>query len=234
MDRYPLALLPVVTLTGGQAPLAPDAYGLSPGAGVLSQAISSWVAQGAAWVHVTDQDSVDGSAAHRPHLARSGAHVEYSGAVVDDASLAAALATGATRVVTESDDLAWVGSVLAAHGARIAVGLDIRTPDVVEAAVALQREGAERFVVTDRAEAHHWRHGDRHLLQEFVTRTNRPVVVRGGIRHISDLHELMELVPHGIDGILLDGALYSGSFTYAEAVAACEDRFDLFYWGPAE
>ena len=24
------------------------------------------------------------------------------------------------------------------------------------------------------------------------------------------------------------------AFTYAEAVSACADRFDLFFWGPAE
>ena len=232
MDRYPLALLPVVTITGGRVPLAPDAYGVSPGTGTVTQAIASWATQGAAWVHVTDQDALGGAA--RPHLARTGAHLEYSGGVVDDTSLAAALGTSARRVVIESDDLAWGGSVLGSHGDRVVVGLDIRRPDVVEEAVELQRAGCERFVVTDRAESHHWRHDDRHLLQEFVTRTNRPVVVRGGIRHISDLHELMELVPHGIDGILLDDALYGGAFSYAEAVAACEDRFDLFYWGPAE
>jgi phosphoribosylformimino-5-aminoimidazole carboxamide ribonucleotide (ProFAR) isomerase len=232
MDRYPLALLPVVTIAGGHAPLAPDAYGVSPGSGTVEQAIATWTRQGAAWVHVTDQDAVEGRP--RPHLASSGAHLEYSGGVVDGPSLTAALATSARRVVIESDDLGWVASVLRAHGDRVVVGLDIRRPDVVDVALDLQREGCERFLATDRAEAHHWRHGDRHLLQELVMRTNRPVVVRGGIRHISDLHELMELVPHGIDGILLDDALYTGAFSYAEAVAACEDRFDLFFWGPAE
>ena len=29
MAKYPLALLPVVTIAGGQARLAPDAYGVS-------------------------------------------------------------------------------------------------------------------------------------------------------------------------------------------------------------
>jgi len=231
MDRHPLALMPVVTISGGQVPLAPDAYGVSRGQGSVPQAIGSWATQGASWVHVTDGDA---GAHPRPHLTRLGAHVQYSGGINDDASLAAALATGAPRVVVESDDLAWVASALASHGQRVVVGLDVRAPDVVDTALDLQRQGCERFLVTDRAESHHWRHGDRHLLQELVTRTNRPVVIRGGIQHISDLHELMELVPHGLDGILLDDALYGGAFTYAEAVAACEDRFDLFYWGPAE
>ena len=234
MARYPLALLPVVTITGGQARLAPDAYGAPTGTGAPAQAIGSWVNQGAAWIHVADQDAVDGTGSHHQHLVRGGAHLQYAGGVRDEAALTAALATAARRVVIDADDLAWVATAVAAHGDRVLVGLDIRRPDVVDVALELQRAGCERFLVTDQVQTHHWRHGDRHLLEEFVTRTNRPVVVSGGIGHVSDLHQLMDLVPHGIDGILLDEALYDGAFTYAEAVSACADRFDLFFWGPAE
>jgi hypothetical protein len=35
-----------------------------------------------------------------------------------------------------------------------------------------------------------------------------------------------------VDGIILDHALSSGAFTYAEAVQASADHFDLFFWGP--
>jgi hypothetical protein len=41
-------------------------------------------------------------------------------------------------------------------------------------------------------------------------------------------------VPHGLDGIIIDDALYDGSFAYSEAMAAGADRFDMFYWGPPE
>ena len=40
--------------------------------------------------------------------------------------------------------------------------------------------------------------------------------------------------PGRLDGIVIDDALYEGAFTYAEAVAAGADRFDMFYWGPPE
>jgi phosphoribosylformimino-5-aminoimidazole carboxamide ribonucleotide (ProFAR) isomerase len=56
----------------------------------------------------------------------------------------------------------------------------------------------------------------------------------GGIAHLGDLHALHELVPHGLDGIIIDSALYEGAFSYSEAVAAGADRFDMFYWGPPE
>jgi phosphoribosylformimino-5-aminoimidazole carboxamide ribonucleotide (ProFAR) isomerase len=234
MDKYPLALLPVVTISGSQSRLPPHGYGVSAGTGTPAQAISGWVSQGAAWIHVVDQDAIDGGPANHHHIVSSGAHLQYSGAVHDDASLQAALATGASRVVIEVTDLEWALATVASRSDRLAVGLDIRQPDVLDVAGRLQHAGASRFVVVDRAEAHHWKHDDRHLLGEFCSRTNRPVMARGGIAHLGDLHALHEFVPHGLDGIIIDDALYDGAFSYSEAVAAGADRFDMFYWGPPE
>ena len=234
MAKYPLALLPVVTIVNGQARLAPHGVGGSVETGTPAQAISSWVAQGAAWIHVLDQDSVDGREPNHHHIVSSGAHLQYSGVVNDAGSLALALATGASRIVIDGTDLAWASAAVADQGDRLAVGLDIRQPDVVDVAAQLQRAGAGRFVVSDRAESHHWKRGDRHLLSEFCADTNRPVMAWGGVSHLGDLHALHELVPHGLDGIVIDDALYEGAFTYAEAVAAGADRFDMFYWGPPE
>ena len=234
MVKHPLALLPVVTISGGQARLAPHGYGASTDSGTPAQAIASWVGQGAAWIHVVDQDALDGQATNHHHIVNRGAHLQYSGVVRDDSTLAAALGTGASRVVIDASDLEWASGVVRVHKDRVAVGLDIRQPDVFDLASHLERAGCGRFVVTDRAEAHHWKHGDRHLLEEFCSSTNRPVMARGGIGHLGDLHALHELVPKGLDGIILDDALYDGAFTYSEAVAAGADRFDMFYWGPPE
>ncbi len=232
MLKYPLALLPTVTVRDGRSALAPQGFGASESSGTPQQAVSSWVAQGAAWVHVVDADAIEG----RTPLAHlgGGAHLQYSGAVHDDASLAHALTLSASRVVIESDDLRWVLGAVSRHEDTVAVGLDIRQPEVFDTVSRLERGGCRRFVVTDRAEAHHWRHGDRHLLQELCAQTNVPVMARGGIAHLSDLHALHELVPQGLDGIIIDDALYDGAFSYTEAVAAGADRFDMFFWGPPQ
>ena len=141
MAKYPLALLPVVTISGGQARLAPPGYGASTESGTPAHAIASWVGQGAAWIHVVDQDALDGLPANHQHIVSSGAHLQYSGAVTDDASLADALATGASRVVIDAADLDWASRVVAVQGERVAVGLDIRQPDVVDVATHLERRG---------------------------------------------------------------------------------------------
>ena len=234
MAKYPLALLPTVTITGGRSLVAPRGYGASSESGTPAQSITSWVNQGAAWIHVVDQDAVSGEAPNHGHIVSMGAHLQYSGGVRNEESLTAALATGASRIVIEPDDLDWASEAVKVHGDRVAVGLDIRQAEVFETRSHLESVGCRRFVVTDHVESHHWKHGDRHLLGEFCAGTNRPVMARGGIAHLNDLHELHELVPHGLDGIILDDALYSGAFTYSEAVAAGADRFDMFYWGPPE
>jgi phosphoribosylformimino-5-aminoimidazole carboxamide ribonucleotide (ProFAR) isomerase len=234
MARFPLALLPVVTITGGRARLAPAGYGTSPGEGTPTDAIASWVGQGAAWIHVEDADAIAGTGHNRGHIVAGGAHLQYSAGIHDDQGLVDALATGASRVVVDPVDPDWAAGAVRAHGDRLAVGLDVRADGVLDLVRALEGAGCRRFVVTDHAEASHWRHGDRHLLAELCDITNVPVMARGGIAHLGDLHALHELVPHGLDGIILDDALYDGAFTYTEAVAAGADRFDMFYWGPPE
>jgi phosphoribosylformimino-5-aminoimidazole carboxamide ribonucleotide (ProFAR) isomerase len=232
MPRYPLALLPSVTVSQGQAPLPPPGYGASEGSGTFPEVLARWADQGAGWVHVVDADAVAGSGSNLGLIVAAPVHVQYSGAVRDEPSLLAALATGASRVVIEADDPQWAGAAAKANGPRIAVALDIRHPDVLTLAESLQTAGCQRFVVSDRAESHHWRHGDRHLLAEFCDAVRVPVMARGGIAHLQDLHDLHVLVSHGLDGIILDEALYNGSFSYAEAMAAGADRFDMFVWGP--
>ena len=234
MAKYPLALLPTVTISGSTTRLPPHGFGASDAMGTPTQAIAGWVTQGAAWIHVVDQDAIDGAATNHRHIVSSGAHLQYSGGIHDDATLRAALATGASRVVIETPDLDWALTAVSGRDERIAVGLDILQPDVLDTAARLQAAGCSRFIVSDKAEANHWKHDDEHLLTTFCTRISRPVMARGGIAHLSDLHALHEIVPHGLDGIIIDDALYDGAFAYSEAMAASADRFDLFYWGPPE
>ena len=47
---------------------------------------------------------------------------------------------------------------------------------VFDIAGSLERAGCSRFVISDQAEKHHWKHGDRHLLADFCSHTNRPVM----------------------------------------------------------
>lgn len=234
MTLYPLALLPQVTITEGRAqfPLSP---GSDPEYGAPHEVIAAFVEQGASWVHVVDTDAARGDTRNHASLAAAtGAHVQLAGGIADEAALQSALAAKPSRIVVEPTDLGWVQDALGAHGDLLAVALDLRAPGAFDLRPTLDEAGCTRYVVSDSAHHSRWRHGDRHLLQEFLAQTDSAVMTVGGVTRLDDLHELHELVPSGLDGIILGAPLYDGSFLYAEAVAAGADRFDMFFWGPPE
>jgi phosphoribosylformimino-5-aminoimidazole carboxamide ribonucleotide (ProFAR) isomerase len=138
----------------------------------------------------------------------------------------------------------WVRSAIGRHGDRIAVSLDVRGHtlsargwtteggDLFETLTRLDADGCARYVVTD-VEKDGMMHGPNlHLLKKVCDHTDRPVIASGGISRLEDLHKLADLASHGIEGVIIGRALYEGAFTLAEAVAAIEPRFDLFFWGP--
>lgn len=222
MNLYPLALLPQVTVADGQAQL-PFVPGSPVEYGTPEQAIAAWVEQGASWVHVVDQDP--GTTNYASIAAGTGAHVQLASAIDSEPELQAALHAAPSRIVIEPTDLTWTQNALAAHGGLLAVALDLGQADAFDVRVTLDQAGCTRYVVTA---AH------RHLLKQFCEQTASAVVADVSVHNLDDLHELHELVPDGLDGIILNKPLYNGAFMYAEAVAAGADRFDMFFWGPPQ
>lgn len=235
--KYPLTLMPLISVSHGhcQYPAGPMP-GAQPEYGTPSAVIAAWAGEQAHWVHVVDEDAANGTGDnHLAIAAARGARVQVSGGITGQAALDLALEENPARVVLEPADLDWVKSAILAHGDRVAVNLDVRRPDLLDLVGVLDGIGASRYLAFDVPTSHRsWHHDDRHLLSELLDATRTPVMAVGGIRHLDDLHRLHELVPKGLDGIILGEPLYDGSFTYAEAMAASADRFDLFFWGPPQ
>lgn len=232
--NHPLALLPQVTIENGRALLPPVLGGRAEYV-TPDVAISAWAEQGAAWVHVYDTDAVGGDTGNYPAIAAASAvHVQLGAGVGDEAALRAAMAAEPSRIVIDPHDLIWSQNALQAHGDLLAVGMDVRNAHIIDIAVTLDQAGCAHYVLRDVADHHYWHHEQRHLLREFLEAIPTPVITNGGMANLDDLHELHELVPLGLDGIILNEPLYSGAFTYPEAVAAGADRFDMFFWGPPE
>src|SRR5206468_2362041 len=122
-----LILLPAVDVTAGQAVrLVQGEAGSETGYGDPLEAALRWQRDGAEWVHLVDLDAAFGRGDNRELLAgvvrKLDVAVELSGGIRDDASLDAALATGAARVnigtaALEAPD--WVRSAIARHGERV-------------------------------------------------------------------------------------------------------------------
>ncbi len=233
-----LVLLPAVDVADGQAVrLVQGEAGSETSYGDPLAAALAWQDAGAEWVHLVDLDAAFGRGSNRDLLAdvvrRLDVAVELSGGIRDDASLAVALATGCARVnlgTAALEDPAWTRKVIAEHGDRIAVGLDVRGTtlaargwtreggDLWETLERLDADGCARYVLTDVTKDGTLRGPNLDLLREFCGRTDRPVVASGGVSSLDDLAALHKLVPLGVEGAIIGKALYAGAFTLQEAL----------------
>jgi phosphoribosylanthranilate isomerase len=231
-------LLPAVDVADGQAVrLVRGEAGTETAYGSALAAALEWQQAGAEWVHLVDLDAAFGRGSNRELLAevvgRLDVAVELSGGVRDEASLEAALATGCTRVnlgTAALEDPAWTAEAIARYGEKVAVGLDVRGTTLAargwtreggnlwEVLARLDRDGCARYVVTDVARDGTLTGPNLDLLRAVCERTDRPVVASGGVSSLADLADLRELVPRGVEGVVLGKALYAGAFTLPEAL----------------
>jgi len=161
--------------------------------------------------------------------------VELSGGIRDEASLAAALSTGCERVVIGTAALEqpdWVSSVIADHGERVAVGLDVRGTrlaargwtslggELADVLARLESDGCRRYVVTDVTKDGTLAGPNLDLLRQVCAQTKRPVIASGGVSELADLRAIASLRPLGVDGAIVGKALYAGRFTLEQALEA--------------
>ncbi|TDD83035.1 bifunctional 1-(5-phosphoribosyl)-5-((5-phosphoribosylamino)methylideneamino)imidazole-4-carboxamide isomerase/phosphoribosylanthranilate isomerase PriA [Actinomadura rubrisoli] len=235
-----LTLLPAVDVAGGRAVrLVQGEAGTETSYGAPLDAALAWQDAGAEWIHLVDLDAAFGRGSNRELLAemtgRLEVKVELSGGIRDDASLEAALATGCARVnigTAALEDPAWCRKIIASHGDRIAVGLDVRGTtlaargwtreggDLWEVLARLEDDGCPRYVVTDVTKDGTLRGPNTDLLREVCARTDRPVVASGGVSSLDDLRALAGLTGEGVEGAIVGKALYAQAFTLEEALEA--------------
>jgi phosphoribosyl isomerase A len=233
-----LTLLPAVDVTAGQAVrLVQGEAGSETGYGDPLEAALRWQRDGAEWVHLVDLDAAFGRGDNRELMARVvgklDVAVELSGGIRDDASLDAALATGAARVnvgTAAIEDPDWVRRAIARVGDRIAVGLDVRGTtlaargwtreggELFEVLARLDADGCARYVVTDVRRDGTLTGPNVELLASVTAATDRPVIASGGVSNLLDLQAISQL-PR-VEGAIVGKALYAGAFTLPEALAA--------------
>jgi phosphoribosylanthranilate isomerase len=233
-----LTLLPAVDVAGGQAVrLVQGAAGTETGYGDPMEAALAWQQAGADWIHLVDLDAAFGRGSNAPLLkdvtGRLDLNVELSGGIRDDESLAAALATGCTRVnigTAALENPGWVRSVIDRHGDQVAVGLDVRGTrlaargwtseggDLYETLDRLNTDGCARYVVTDVTKDGTLRGPNLDLLREVCARTSAPVVASGGVSSLADLQAIAGLTGLGVEGAIVGKALYAGAFTLEDAL----------------
>ncbi|MBW1638268.1 MULTISPECIES: bifunctional 1-(5-phosphoribosyl)-5-((5-phosphoribosylamino)methylideneamino)imidazole-4-carboxamide isomerase/phosphoribosylanthranilate isomerase PriA [Microbacterium] len=239
-----LTLLPAVDVAGGQAVrLTQGEAGSETSYGDPIDAAAEWADQGAQWIHLVDLDAAFGRGNNAALLRKvikrfPSVNVELSGGIRDDASLEAALDSGAARInlgTAALENPEWAADVIARFGEAIAVGLDVRGTtlaargwtkeggDLWTVLDRLEDAGCSRYVVTDVTKDGTLKGPNLELLREITARTPKPIVASGGIATLDDIAALRELVPLGVEGAIVGKALYAGAFTLAEALDVAGD-----------
>ena len=233
-----LILLPAVDVKDGQAVrLVQGALENETKYGDPLDAALDFQNAGAEWIHLVDLDAAFGIGSNAELLAEVvGAldvKVELSGGIRDNESLERALATGCARInlgtaALENPD--WTAQVIAKHGEKIAVGLDVRGHtlaargwtteggNLFETIERLDRDGCARYVLTDVAKDGTLMGPNINLLKEVAAATDRPIIASGGVSSLADLEALKELTGIGVEGAIVGKALYAGAFTLSEAL----------------
>jgi phosphoribosylanthranilate isomerase len=237
-----LQLLPAVDVASGEAvQLVQGVAGSERVFGDPVEAALRWQQAGSRWIHLVDLDAAFGRGDNRSVLAdvvgRLDIDVEMSGGIRDDQTLQAALATGCRRVnigTAALEDPAWCARVIAEHGDRVAIGLDVRGTrlaargwtrdggELYETLARLDAAGCSRYVVTDVAKDGMLQGPNVALLRDVCSRTDRPVVASGGISTLDDVRMLAGLTAIGVEGAIIGTALYTGAFTLEEALAVTD------------
>ena len=235
-----LELLPAVDVADGQAVrLVQGAAGTETSYGDPLTAALAWQKDGAQWIHLVDLDAAFGDGDNRELLrevvASLDINVELSGGIRDDESLRAALASGCRRVnlgTAALENPQWCAEVVAEHGDRIAIGLDVRGRtlaargwtedggDLFEVLKRLERDGCARYVVTDVTKDGTLGGPNLDLLRSVCSVTDKPVVASGGVSSLDDIRALASLRSIGVEGAIVGKALYAGSFTLPQALKA--------------
>ncbi|CAB4537773.1 unannotated protein [freshwater metagenome] len=233
-----LELLPAVDVKDGRAVrLVQGELDAETAYGNPLEVALEFQAAGAEWLHLVDLDAAFGRGENSALLAevvgKLDIKVELSGGIRDDESLRRALATGCVRVnlgTAALENPEWTARVIAEHGDRIAVGLDVRGHvlaargwtkeggDLFETIERLERDGCARYVVTDVTKDGTLKGPNLELLQEVCAVTKKPVVASGGISSLDDIAALSSLNGIGVEGAIVGKALYAGAFTLQEAL----------------
>ncbi|HYO01509.1 MAG TPA: bifunctional 1-(5-phosphoribosyl)-5-((5-phosphoribosylamino)methylideneamino)imidazole-4-carboxamide isomerase/phosphoribosylanthranilate isomerase PriA [Mycobacterium sp.] len=239
-----MILLPAVDVVDGKAVrLVQGVAGSETDYGSALDAAMGWQTDGAEWIHLVDLDAAFGRGSNRELLAevigKLDVAVELSGGIRDDESLIAALEAGCARVnlgTAALENPQWCARVIAEHGDKVAVGLDVKIVDgshrlrgrgwetdggdlwpVLE---RLDAQGCSRFVVTDVTKDGTLNGPNLELLAGVAERTDAPLIASGGVSSLDDLRAIATLTGVGVEGAIVGKALYAGRFTLPEALAA--------------
>lgn len=239
----PFELIPAIDLLGGQCVRLSQGryddatvYDGDPG-----RVAGGFRTAGVRRIHVVDLDGAKaGSPANREAIAKvieaaGDVPVQLGGGLRDMAGIEAALETGIDRAILGTvalRDPALVKEAACKHAERIVVGIDARDGLVavegwleasevtaVEVARRFEDVGVAAIVYTDIARDGMLSGPNLESTAELADALTIPVIVSGGVSSETDIVRSAALARHGIAGVIVGRAIYTGDVSLPSALA---------------
>lgn len=198
--------------------------------------------QGATWIHVVD---LDGARSGVPEniaiveriVRETSLNIEIGGGVRSLETLQRLIDAGAARVVlgtalVNDPDLARA-AVAAVGGDKLTAGIDAKGGEVAvsgwiegsgvaatDLARAMAEAGFKHVVYTDIARDGMQTGLDVNAYAEMAAAFGNPVIASGGVSCVADI-ETLAPVAASIEGVITGRAVYEGTLTVPDGVAAC-------------
>ena len=197
---------------------------------------------GASWVHVVDLDGArtgvpENIAVVERIVRETGLSVEVGGGVRSLETLERLIEAGAARVVlgtalVNDPDLA-AAAVARVGGEHLTAGIDAKDGEVAvsgwlegsgiaatELAARMAQAGFRHVVYTDIARDGMQTGLDPQAYVRMAQAFGHPVIASGGVASVADIERLAP-VAASIEGVITGRAIYEGTLTVADGVAAC-------------
>ncbi|MBC7342946.1 MAG: 1-(5-phosphoribosyl)-5-[(5-phosphoribosylamino)methylideneamino]imidazole-4-carboxamide isomerase [Clostridia bacterium] len=203
-----------------------------------------WRDKGAQFLHVVD---LDGAFVGNPQntdiveriIAEVQIPVQVGGGIRSVEAAQRILDLGAARVILGTvaiTEPSVIEECVGRFGDKVVVGIDVRRGKVAvegwgttveKTAADLAREvkslGVGRVVFTDTRRDGTLRGPNLEALRQLAEASGLRLILAGGVATVEDIRRAKQLEPLGLEAVILGRALYDGSITLAEALAAAAD-----------
>jgi phosphoribosylformimino-5-aminoimidazole carboxamide ribotide isomerase len=207
------------------------------------EAARRWVANGARGLHIVDLDGArSGSPQNLEHVERIAqgvaVPVQVGGGLRTADSVRTAIGVGAARVVLGTaaySDVDFIDAVIAEHGERVVVSVDVRAGRLASSGWTEQTEipaecvierlgsrGVRRFVYSNIERDGMLEGPDLGEVQRVAQTVRGTFIYSGGVSKLDDLQALVALRQVNLAGVIVGKALYERRFEVGEAQAVLD------------
>ena len=203
-----------------------------------------WKEKGAQWLHIVDLDGAKYGVCKNLQTAakikeKSGLKVEYGGGIRDMQMLKEVLNTGIDRAILGTkviEDRILLKEAVSMFGNRLIVSLDFSAKGIIykdgwqketqlnifDYAASLKPEGISVIIITNISRDGTLSGPDIGLIEKVLQKSGLNLIIAGGITTVDDIKKLKDLNNPAITGIIIGKALYEGTISLEDALAAAE------------